>query len=157
MSVFVIILIILLGIVLLLVEFLIIPGITIAGIGGFILMGGGTYFAYKFHGNEVGNYFLLGTIIATILAMYFAFRSKTWKKLGLKSSIDSKFESFDKSKINIGDWGVTTTRLAPIGKAMVNDIICEAKSLYEFIDEKTEIEVTKVINNQIIVKLKNKT
>ena len=39
MTIFAIILLILLGLLLLLIEFVIIPGVTIAGIGGFLLLG----------------------------------------------------------------------------------------------------------------------
>ena len=75
--------------------------------------------------------------------------------MGLKANIDSRNEPFDNDKIHAGDTGKTITRLAPVGKAMVNDIICEAKSTGGFINENTEIEVIKVLNTQIIVKPKN--
>ena len=51
------------------------------------------------------------------------------------------------------DTGKTITRLAPIGKAMVNNTICEAKSTANFIDENTEITVVKLNNNQINPKI----
>ena len=114
----------------------------------------GIYFAYKNLGSEIGNYILLGSVIIGLTSAILSLRTKTWRNVGLKSNIDSKIESFDKAKISVGDFGKTVTRLAPIGKAMVNDIICEAKSHAEFIDENTEIEVIKVNNNQIIVKSK---
>ena len=154
MSLTVVIILIALGILLLIIELLIIPGITIAGIGGVILLITGIYFAYKNQGTEVGNYILLGSVVIGLTAAMYSLRTKTWKNVGLNSNIDSKVEAFDKAKINVGDHGKTVTRLAPIGKAMVNDVICEAKSHAEFIDENTDIEVIKINNNQIIVKSK---
>ena len=66
MSILAIILLIILGIFLFIVEFLLVPGITIAGIGGAILMAVAVYSAYKTHGSTVGNYTLLATLILSI-------------------------------------------------------------------------------------------
>jgi membrane-bound ClpP family serine protease len=154
MSFFAIIIIILLGIFLLLVEFLIIPGFTIFGVGGFafIILGIGS--AYYFHNIQTGNYTLLGTVILSIATIYFIFKQKTWKNIGLNASINSKNEPFETDKVHQGDLGKTVTRLAPVGKVLVNGIICEAKSNAGFINENTDIEVFKVLNTQIIVKPK---
>ena len=154
MSLFAIALVILLGIVLLLIEFLVIPGISVAGIAGFVLMILGLVASYHYHGPETGMYTLLVTAGVSIITIYYVFKKNTWKKVGLKSSIDSRHTPFDNTKIHAGDSGRTITRLAPIGKVIVNDIICEGKSLSGFINENTEIEVTKVLNTQLIVKPK---
>jgi len=155
MSLTVIIILIAIGLFLLIVELLIIPGITVAGIGGLLLMIAGVYFAYKSHDNITGNYVLLGSLSMSLFAVILSLRTKTWRNVGLNSNSDSRVVSFEKEKIKIGDEGITITRLAPIGKAMINDIICEAKSHAEFVDENTTIIVTKINNNQVIVKPKN--
>lgn len=155
MSILAIIIIILLGIFLLLVEFLIIPGFTVFGIGGFLFMFLGVGSAYYYHGPTAGTITLMGTVIVSLGVMYYLFKKKTWRKIGLKTNIDSKVEPFDQQSIHAGDTGKTITRLAPIGKAQVNNIICEAKSTGEFINENTDIEVIKVLTTQIIVKPKN--
>jgi membrane-bound ClpP family serine protease len=150
-----IIIIILLGIFLLLIEFLIIPGFTVFGVGGFAFMLLGVGSAYYYHGIMAGNLTLLGTVVASLATIYFIFKKKTWKKIGLQANIKSKHEPFETEKIHTGDEGKTITRLAPVGKAMVNNIICEAKSAGGFIDENTDITVIKVLTTQIIVKPKN--
>ena len=155
MSLLAIIIIIFLGIFLLLVEFLIIPGFTVFGVGGFLFIILGIGSSYYYHGVLAGNITLLSTVIASLVTIYFIFKKKTWKRIGLQANISSKNEPFESDKIHPGDKGKTITRLAPIGKAMVNDIICEAKSIGGFVDENTEIEVIKISNTQIIVKPKN--
>ncbi len=147
MSLLAIIIIIFLGIFLLLVEFLIIPGFTVFGAGGFIFIFLGIGSAYYFHGIQAGNLTLLGTVVASLATMYYVLKRKTWQKMGLKENIESHHEPFNTEKIHPGDVGKTITRLAPVGKAEVNDIICEAKSTGGFIDENTEIEVIKVLNH----------
>ena len=118
MSYLAIIIIILLGIFLLLVEFLIIPGFTVFGIGGFVFIILGIGSSYYFHGIQAGNITLLGTVIASFITIYFVFKQKTWKKMGLKANINSKNEPFETRRIHPGDLGKTITRLAPMGKAM---------------------------------------
>lgn len=150
----VVIIIIALGILLILLEFLVIPGTTIAGIGGLLLMVSGVYVSYSYLGNTTGHYTLLGTLLFVIVSVYFALKSKTWKKMMLKSAINSKVDSIKEEEIRVGDTGITITRLNPIGKVRINDVYAEAKSLDKFVDHNTEVEVIKVLKTQIIVKLK---
>ena len=90
MSIALIIFLILLGIVLFLIEFLLVPGITIAGIGGAILIIGSVIMSYHYHGTAVGNYTLLGTAIIIFFTIYFVLKSRTWKKVMLHTKIEGK-------------------------------------------------------------------
>ncbi|MFH2141983.1 MAG: NfeD family protein [Bacteroidota bacterium] len=147
-----IILLILLGIILILLEFLVIPGVTVAGIGGVLSLAAAVYLAYDNYGNEGGNYALAGTSVVVITSLVFALRSRTWKKLMLRSSIDYKINAVELEKVKAGDIGISVSRLAPMGKIQINDEFYEAKSMNEFIDQNTEIVVRKIENNIIIVK-----
>jgi len=154
MSVLAIVFVILLGIIFLLFEFLIFPGFTFFGIAGFLSMVFAIGSAYYYHGVQTGNYTLLATVIISVITLYFVFKQKTWKKIGLETSILSRNTPVNLSSLNKGDTGKTLTRLAPIGTVQVGDVICEAKSISGFIDENSDIEVLKVLETQIIVKLK---
>ena len=154
MSLFIIGLIIVLGIILLLLEFLVFPGLTVFGIGGFIFLFLGILAAFYYHNVETGIYTLIITVVLSIFTMYFVFKQKTWNRAGLETSIKSKNVPFDTEQIHIGDAGRTITRLAPVGKVMVNNVICEGKSITGYIKENTDIVVVKVLNTQIIVKPK---
>jgi len=157
MSIVGIILLILLGMVLFLVEFLIIPGVTVAGIGGVVLFAVSVFIAYRTHGTTVGNYTLLSTLVISIVTLFFALRSKTWRRFMLKTNIDSKVEvGLEEQKIKPGDTGVTVTRLAPIGMVTVNNMTIEGKSIGGFLNPNTKIEVVKVLGTQVIVKPINK-
>ncbi len=153
MSIAAIILLIVLGIFLFVVEFLLVPGVTIAGIGGALLMVFAVYSAYTTHGPSVGNYTLLATLVLTIGGFAYALRAKTWKGLALSKNIEGKVEvGLEKETVKVGDRGEALTRMAPIGKVLINDFIVEGKSQEGFLDEKTIVEVIKVLNTQIIVK-----
>jgi membrane-bound ClpP family serine protease len=153
MSIAAIILLILLGIFLFIVEFLLVPGITIAGIGGAILMGLAVYFAYSTHDNTVGSYTLAATLVLTVGIGVWVLRAKTWDRLMLHKNIDSKVEvGLEDGDIKIGDRGESITRMAPIGRVRINGIIVEGKSQRGFLDQHTPVEVIKVLNTQVVVK-----
>lgn len=157
MSVWVIILLILLGILLFLVEFLLVPGITVAGIAGSILVIGGVILAYHFHGPVTGNFVLLGTAGGSFLSIYLALKSRTWKNVMLHSEINSRVDLVrsEEGKVKAGDVGETITRLNPMGKVMVNGEAYEGRAIDSYIDPKTEVEIIKVERNRLIVKPKN--
>lgn len=153
MSILAIIVLIVLGILLFVVEFLLIPGVTIAGIGGAVLMGVSVYMAYKTHGNTVGNYTLIATLILTIGGFAYALRAKTWKRLALNKDIDGRVEvGLEKETIKVGDRGECITRMAPVGKVLINGLVVEGKSQRGFLDQHTPVEVIKVLNTQVIIK-----
>ncbi len=153
MSIAAIILLVLLGIFLFIVEFLLVPGVTIAGIGGAVLMAVAVYFAYTTHGNMVGNYSLAATLVLTVAVGGYALRAKTWKRLALNKNIESKVEvGLEDNKIKVGDRGESITRMAPVGRVLINGIIVEGKSQRGFVDQHTPVEVIKVLNTQVVIK-----
>ncbi|SFE84399.1 NfeD family protein [Thermophagus xiamenensis] len=147
----IIILLILTGLLLLILEFFVVPGITIAGLGGFGMIVMAIIMAYDINAST-GNITLGVTLLATITILFFVLRTKTWKKFMLQSSIDSRVDVVEQSTIKPGDRGITTTRLNPIGKARINDQEIEARCPGQFLDPKTEIEVIEVHQTYIIVK-----
>lgn len=149
-----ILLLILLGIFLLMMEILFVPGFVL-GIVSVILMIVGIIFSYKDYGNNVGNLVLAGTAIITIASVYLAFKSNVWKKLGVQSAIDGKANMREDGAIKTGDSGKTISRLNPMGKAFINNIQVEVQATDEFIDQDKDIIVIKVQQNKIFVKLKD--
>jgi len=144
-----------LGIILLLAEFFLIPGISIAGIGGFLSVVLSVIFAFKFK-IWFGYIITIFNVISLAIILYFLFRKKTFDKIGLQEVINGKFLVIDKEKIKEGDVGITVTRLNPVGKVLVNNVLYEAKSLDgTYIEQNKDIEIVKIVNNQLIVKLKS--
>lgn len=156
MTIFAIILLILLGLLLLLIEFVIIPGVTVAGIGGFLLLGASVYMAFTKYGTGAGFLTLAFVLVASPLLIYFLFKSKMGKKMVLESLVDGKVDSFDTENIRVGDTGKTIGRLAPSGKVRVNNEVVEAQSTGGYIDHNTDIRVLKILTNKIIVEPLNK-
>lgn len=155
MSTLVIVLIILLGLFLLILEFFVFPGVTVAGIGGLIFTAGGIFLSYDKFGAVGGNITLVATMFIGVILLVLSFRSGTWKRLMLDSSIKGQVETVEEEKIHVGDEGIAITRLNPIGKVQVNDILMEGKCPGQFVDENTKVIVQKVFKTYIIVKPKN--
>jgi len=149
----VVIILILLGILLFVIEFLLVPGVTIAGIGGLVLTVFGVYKAFNDFGATTGVWVLIGTLLASVFVIAMSLRARTWNRLMLKTEIDGTVDTAPtEDQIKAGDKGVTLTRLAPMGKIVVNEIVREAKSTEGFVDEHTEIEVVSIEGTRISVK-----
>lgn len=145
-----IILIIALGLIFMLVEVLVIPGIGVIGVLGGILMCIGVYFAYKINATT-GHITLACTAVLSVGLLVISLRSKTWNRMMLKAEIKSKAEN-EKTSIRKGDAGISVTRLNPMGKARINGKLVEVKSFNKFINENTPLIVIQANSNQIIVK-----
>lgn len=155
MTIVAIIVLILLGLLLLLLEFAVIPGVTIAGIGGFLLLAWSVYLSFAQYGTLAGFLTLIFVLIAAPALILFIFRSKAGKKMILETNIDSKVETFETDNIHPGDIGTTVGRLAPMGKVKVNGVTVEAQSVGPFIDHNKTVKVLKVYPGKIIVELIN--
>ncbi len=155
MSLGLIIFFIVLGIVLLVIEFMLMPGVVIAGVGGAIFVIGGVIMAFVEHGPADGLIVLASTVAAMIVVVIMVLRAGTWKSLMLTTAIDSKVDLMQKDErpaVSPGDRGESITRLNPIGRVVVNGDYYEAKALDILIDPKTEVEVISVEGNKLIVK-----
>ena len=153
MSLFSIILLIVIGLFLLMLEILFVPGMVL-GFISVILMIVGIIFSFKDYGTETGIIVLSGTTIASIASVYWAFNSSIWKKMQVHSSIVGKANMIEEGSVKIGDSGKTISRLNPMGKALINNILVEVQATEDFIDEEKEITIEKIHQNKIFVKLK---
>jgi len=152
MSFIAILLLILLGIFLFLVEFLLVPGVTVAGIAGFILLVGGVYMGYDSLGTPEGHYILAGAVFLSVVIIAYSLRARTWNRLMLNSTISGKVSRYEEEKVKVGDEGVTVTRLNPMGKVLINGEYLEAKSIGPYIEQKKKIKVVNIKDFSVTVK-----
>ncbi len=150
----VIVVLILIGLLFIILEILVIPGVAIFGILGVIIILIGVWQSYITYGTTAGHIVLASSILLSIVTLVFSLRSKTWKRMMLNSKIEGKTNVIDENKIKAGDTGKTTSRLSPAGKAMINGDYYEVHTQSEFVDPGTEIEIIKIDFNKIYVKQK---
>jgi membrane-bound ClpP family serine protease len=140
-----------LGIILLLIEFTILPGITIAGIGGFLLFAYSVYLAFTSYGNLVGFLTLAFVLIASPILLLLMFKGKSGKKLMLKAVVSGVANEIDESKVKVGDIGISVGRLAPMGKVKLNDELIEVKSSGAFVDPGEKVRIIQIEKSLITV------
>ena len=142
---------ILIGLVLIIVEIIFIPGTTIVGVFGFIFVVTGIYFSYKEYGSAIGTYTLLGTAASTGLLFYWTFRAGAWKKFSLTSAIEGRVNEGFNEALKVGDAGITTSALRPMGSAEFSDKIFEVRTLGDYLANGSKVRIIKILNNEIIV------
>lgn len=150
----VIILLLVIGVLLLMLEIFVIPGTSVAGIAGGALIFYSIWQSYSTFGSKIGTIMLIGSVFLIGFAVYLTFKLGTWERVSLKTAIDGKVNTIDENLIKIDDQGTTVSRLAPSGKALINEQIAEVHTFGEFIDENVEIKVISLKDNKIYVTLK---
>ena len=146
---------VLVGIFLLIVEIIFVPGTTVVGILGFLSMGYGIFQSYSVFGNTVGTFTLIGSLLTTILLFYISFKNRSWERFSLKNSIKSRVNE-DERSLEIGLKGKTMSSLKPVGKALFDENEMEVRSNGGFVEENVEIEVIRIEGKNIFVQPVNK-
>lgn len=152
MSWTVIVVLLLLGLIFLLLEILVFPGTSVAGIIGFALMAIAVWQTYAMYGSQAGHWVLAGTAVMSVTAVYFTLKSNTWEKASLKSEIRGRVNEIGEDMVKTGDKGKSVSRLAPLGKAVIGDEYWEVRSEGSFIDQGEPLIVTRIEDNKIYVK-----
>ena len=152
MNIAVIVSLVVLGIIFILLELFFLPGISLASIGGLICFAAAVVLAYVKIGATAGTITLIAALVATALSVWWFFRSKALDRMSLQSSIDATVEGGQEQQVHPGDLGVCLSRLAPMGKVLINGQTYGARAENEVIDEGAPGEVCAVDKFHITVK-----
>ncbi len=143
--------ILLIGFLFILAEVLFVPSGVLGVIGGMILLYG-IYLPYSVGETTGGHITLFSTLVLLTISLFMAIRSQTWKKIQLDKVIDSNVKNKDAESLKIGDKGVATSRLNPMGTARFDNKYVEVTTFDNFTDEGKDVEIMKIEKNKIIVK-----
>jgi membrane-bound ClpP family serine protease len=139
------------GLGLIIVELVFIPGTTVVGLLGLIFTIVGIVISYQYFGDDIGFYILIGTSVATLVALFYSFRTGAWTRFSLKSTMNSKVNEGITEVLNVGDEGTTRSPLRPMGTAEFGRQNFEVRSVGSFVDTGTRIKIIQVNASQIIV------
>ncbi len=139
------------GIILVVLEIVIIPGTTIVGILGLILTIAGIVLGFSYFGPSTGWMLLAITGVISGSMFYWALRTDAWKKFSLKSTIEGKVNEGMLDNLSVGQEGITTSALRPMGKVDLNGRLIEVSSQGNFIPAGTRIKIINITANHISV------
>lgn len=145
---------ILLGLLLVLAEILLIPGVGIAGVLGLLAMGGSCAYAFMEMGNMTGIIVTSVNAVLLVVLIIWVLRAQTWKRLSLETNIDSK-AVVPEVEVSVGDKGRSVTRLAPMGTVRFGDNSLEVTSMEGLIDPGMDVQVVAIEDGKIYVAIVN--
>ncbi|MFR9566667.1 MAG: nodulation efficiency protein D (NfeD), partial [Rikenellaceae bacterium] len=89
----------------LLVELLLLPGLSIGGILSVALFIGAAYVAFDSFGVVACVATVVVSIVLCVALTLWALRSKTWERLSLKSKLSGSVQSSLRDKVKVSDQG----------------------------------------------------
>ncbi len=149
---FYIILLIFLGVLFLVAELLLLPGISVGTILSLVCYGSAVYLAFADYGSYTGAVTIAVVLLLSLITTLISLRAKTWQRFSLKQEIDSSSMQLPEKEMSIGSRGISVSRLAPMGKVEIDGKSYEAKSADVFIDQKQPVEVVGFENFTVIVR-----
>ena len=138
------------AILLLILELFFLPGVSVAGFASVVFYGVALYYAFSRMGMVVGITALAVAVILTIFIIWYFMRSRTLDKMSLHTNIESTAPTRVNERVQVGDSGVTLSRLNPMGRVLVGDVTVEARS-FDYIDEGVKVRITKVEATTVMV------
>lgn len=142
-----------LGLLLIIAEIILIPGIFVAGTLGLVSIGAACWLAFDGIGPDAGYITIAANAVLAVVCAVLSLRSKTWKRLSLHTEIDSRTDTRPEDKgIAVGSQGTTITRLAPMGKVLFGDTTVECSARNGIIDPGQQVEAILIDDNKIFVK-----
>jgi membrane-bound ClpP family serine protease len=139
------------GLALIVLELVFIPGTTVVGLLGFAFSVAAVIISYNHFGKQIGLYILSGSLVVTGVALFFSFRSNAWSAFALTSTIESKVNEGMLDFLKIGDVGTTVSALRPMGKVSFDDNVVEVKTTGNYLEQGTKVKVIGLTQYQIIV------
>lgn len=139
------------GLTLLALEIVALPG-AVAGIFGTLMTIFAIWESFSLYGSKVGTIMLLCSIVICVLLLIVFLKTKTWNRFSLNEESDSKVNQIDTQSVKVGSKGSTVARLAPTGKALIDGELVEVHAVNKFIDPDRPIEVIAVEGYRIDVR-----
>ena len=140
------------GLILILSEIFLVPGIGVAGILGILSISGSSYLVFSGFGTMAGIIVTAVNVAILVCMTVIAFRANTWKRLSLNTNIESKAVADETAMVCVGDKGKAMTRLAPTGAVRFDAGKVEARAFEGMIDAGSDVEVVLIEDDKIYVK-----
>ena len=142
----------LIGLILLMVEMLFIPGTTVVGVLGFGVSLAGVVFAFTAFDSNTALWITAGAAVINLVAVWYGFSSGVWNRFSLKTSMEGGAFDGRTDGLEVGMKAKAISDIKPFGKILIGEKIYEVKSEEGFIEVGKNVEIIKIENNKILVK-----
>jgi membrane-bound ClpP family serine protease len=146
-----VVLLIVVGLTLLTIELIFIPGTTVLGIVGMISMVIGVFLSFEYFGTGTGWTVLTITSAVSLGTLIYSLRSGVWHKFALKNRNESHFNEEFPVEVQVGEIGEAVSALKPIGKADFNNKLIEVRSLGNYVNTGEKVQVIRLEDNKVYV------
>ncbi|MGF1533027.1 MAG: NfeD family protein [Bernardetiaceae bacterium] len=150
MEIFLVSALVMVGLLLLLAEFIFIPGTTIAGWLGLLFSLVGIFFAYHYFDAQTGTLVLMATVLSSVGMGYYGLRSGTWRRFALHDTVFGKATLLEEH-LRVGQEGRTISALRPSGRAVFDQTTCEVRTEGTFLESNTPVRITQINGQKIYV------
>lgn len=131
------------AIVLLIIELFFLPGVSVAGFISLVFYGVTIYYAFAHMGSLVGFITIAASLIFSLLVLWYFLRSRALDKMALQTNVDSTAPTKLEADIEVGDEGITLSRLNPVGRILIKGKDVEARAV-RYVEEATPVRVIRV-------------
>jgi membrane-bound ClpP family serine protease len=139
------------GLLLIVVELVFVPGTTVVGILGFILTAVGIWISYAALGTTIGHITLASTVLVGAVAFVYSFRSDSWSRFALKDQNRGHVNEDTPHQLEVGEVGKTISALRPQGTALFAERHHEVQTQGEFVAPNKAVRIIGIQQNKIIV------
>ena len=154
MELFYIILLIFFGLLFLVAELVLLPGVTVGTALALLCDGCTIWLAFRDFGTGGGAAAIVAVLLLSLLVTVVSLRAKTWQRFSLRQQIRSSSTPVSPAEeLHIGDRGTTLSRLSPMGRIEIGGRAYEAKSAVGYVDPQREVEVVGFENFSVVVKI----
>lgn len=152
MNMFFIVLLVVLGVLFLVAELVLLPGVSVGALLSIVCYGGAIYLAFGCYGTTAGIVVCSCAVLSALVATFFSLRARTWQRFSLHQELDAASAPLPENELRPGDRGTTLSRLSPMGKVEIRGRIYEAKSQGLYVDPRVEVEVVGFENASVVVR-----
>jgi len=139
------------GIALVVIEVLFVPGTTFVGLIGFLLMALGVWYCFNYYGSTAGILLASASLILMVLVFYWGYKKNVWKKFALNTKNDTRLAQKALNYLEIGQEGITISALRPSGIAEFNGKRAEVQTFGELLDAGINVKIIEIKGNEIFV------
>lgn len=133
------------------IEIFFTPGFGLAGIASIVCALVDAVLIYQAYGLGWAAAAVVAGVVLLAVALRWVYKSKTFDRMALHTSIDSTAATQAQLSVKVGDKGKAVTRLALVGNAEIEGKIVEVKSSGEFLSPGTPVRVVSVSEANITV------